>query len=106
MHKNIRGTLTRLNVCDIINTRIFLEVERSALMTDKELRKLKRSELLEILYFMRKEMDSLRQENEQLRSELISRPLDDNVGEILSVVRDISVKTDKLCGIAESKRKK
>ncbi len=36
-------------------------------MTDNELKKLKRRELLEILYYMRKELDETRLENEQLR---------------------------------------
>lgn len=75
-------------------------------MTDKELRKLKRSELLEILYFMRKEIDSLKSENEELRSSLRAKPLDENVAEILTIVRETSVKTDKLCEMAESKSNK
>lgn len=35
-------------------------------MTDKELRKLKRAELLEILFYLRKELDELKAENESL----------------------------------------
>jgi len=35
-------------------------------MTDKELKKLKRSELIEILYYMRREIDELREKNEKL----------------------------------------
>lgn len=36
-------------------------------MTDKELHKLKRSELLELLIFMREENDKLRTENQELK---------------------------------------
>ena len=39
-------------------------------MTDRQLKKLKRSELIELLYYARKEIDRLSQENEQLRSRL------------------------------------
>lgn len=35
-------------------------------MTEKELRRLKRSELIEILFYMRKELDELKAENERL----------------------------------------
>lgn len=41
-------------------------------MTDKELRKLKRSDLLEILFYLQKEMETLRQDNENLRKQLES----------------------------------
>ncbi len=36
-------------------------------MTDKELHKLKRPELLDLLFYMRKEIDRLQEENEQLK---------------------------------------
>lgn len=39
-------------------------------MTDKELRKLRRTDLLEMLFYMQKEMETLRQENENLRKQL------------------------------------
>lgn len=39
-------------------------------MTDKELRKLKRTELLELLYYLRRELDTAKQENETLRGQL------------------------------------
>ena len=48
-------------------------------MTDKELQKLKRSDLIEILYYMRQEIDELREENEKLTSRL-----DKLVGEAIS----------------------
>ncbi|MGN1411760.1 MAG: hypothetical protein ACI4WH_04515 [Oscillospiraceae bacterium] len=39
-------------------------------MTNKELKKLKKDELLELLFYMRKEIDNLRQENERLKLSL------------------------------------
>ena len=39
-------------------------------MTDKELRKLRRSDLIEILYYLSRENDPLREENAQLKARL------------------------------------
>lgn len=39
-------------------------------MTEKELRKLKRSDLLEIMYYLQKEIETLQTENESLRQQL------------------------------------
>ncbi|MDE5752984.1 MAG: hypothetical protein K2H89_00340 [Oscillospiraceae bacterium] len=39
-------------------------------MTDKELRQLKRADLIEILYYMRQEIDDLRAENQKLNDRL------------------------------------
>lgn len=39
-------------------------------MTDKEVRKLKKPELLEILFYLQKEMDTLKEENENLRRQV------------------------------------
>ncbi len=39
-------------------------------MTDKELRRLKRSELLEILFYLQKDIETLRQENENLKQQV------------------------------------
>lgn len=36
-------------------------------MTDKELRKLKRSELLELMFYLREELDKLKEENNSLK---------------------------------------
>lgn len=41
-------------------------------MTDKELSKLKRRELLELMFEMRKKLDELSEENEKLRAKLVS----------------------------------
>ena len=50
-------------------------------MTDKELRKAKKDELIEMLYFLRKEVDELKEENTALRAKLLiagSVPGEDN----------------------------
>ncbi len=39
-------------------------------MTNKELRKLKRSELMEVLYYLKKENETLQNENESLKQQL------------------------------------
>ena len=39
-------------------------------MTDKELRKLNRAELIEILYYLSRENDELKEENDQLKARL------------------------------------
>lgn len=39
-------------------------------MTDKELHKLKRSELLDLLLYMRKELNELQAENESLKKQV------------------------------------
>lgn len=48
-------------------------------MTDKQLRRSKKSELIEMLYYMRKELDRLSEENTELRARL-----DKLVGEALN----------------------
>ncbi len=39
-------------------------------MTEKQVKRLKKAELLEILFYMRKEIDSLQEENAQLKEKL------------------------------------
>lgn len=41
-------------------------------MTDKELRKLKKTELLELMLYLRQELDKVKLENEELRAQLDS----------------------------------
>lgn len=41
-------------------------------MTNKEVRKLKKPDLLEILYYLQQENEELKQENEKLRSQIDS----------------------------------
>lgn len=45
-------------------------------MTDKELRRLKRDELLEILFYLQKETDKLRQQNQELQNRIETLTLD------------------------------
>ena len=51
-------------------------------MTDKQLRRSKKSELIEMLYYMRKELDRLSEENKELRTRL-----DKLVGEALNTAK-------------------
>ncbi|MDE5583110.1 MAG: hypothetical protein K2J08_05355 [Ruminococcus sp.] len=56
-------------------------------MTDKELHKLKRIELLDLLFFMRKELDELQAENETLRKKLENYSADHEMLE--KIFRDV-----------------
>ncbi len=61
-------------------------------MTDKEVRRLKRADLLEILFYLQKETDALRQENDNLRQQLASlstthRMADEDLEQVLGAVR-------------------
>lgn len=85
-------------------------------MTDKELKKLKRSELLEILLFLQKEYDELKAENEVLAKKVAlleeksleaSDSLSDNDLEKVSVIINSSlntgkVNTDEIAGTLEA----
>lgn len=62
-------------------------------MTDKELRKLKRPELVEILLYMRQEIDELRSENERLQERL-----DRLVGEAIREKRQASDEAENEMG--------
>lgn len=42
-------------------------LQKGAVMTDKELRRLKRTDLLEIMFYLRDEIDELKKENESLK---------------------------------------
>ena len=51
-------------------------------MTDKELRKAKKDELIEMLYYLRTEADELKAENDRLRSgEVGAEPPADGAGD-------------------------
>lgn len=64
-------------------------------MTDKELHKLKRQELLEILYYMRTELDDVRAENDRLKQRLETR--DKDYEHIMEGVKDLSAKLNSVC---------
>ncbi|MGN0165226.1 MAG: hypothetical protein ACI39R_03510 [Lachnospiraceae bacterium] len=66
-------------------------------MDDKELKKLKKSELLEILLYMRKEIDSLKEENRQLTEKIEKMDTSSLNDEILSLAKSNSEKLDMFC---------
>lgn len=68
-------------------------------MTDKELHKLKRTELLELLLYLRKELDAVKQENEQLQKKLDAQAAAqmDAADEILQTVRKTAQQMERLC---------
>ncbi len=49
-------------------------------MTDKELRKAKKDELIEMLYFLGKEVDELKGQNDMLRAKLLLLSGDNDAG--------------------------
>ncbi len=60
-------------------------------MTDKELRKLKRPELLEIMYYLQKEVEELREENESLKNKLENARCEissENLEKIVNAVKE------------------
>lgn len=64
-------------------------------MTDNELKKLRRRELLEILYYMRKEIDETKLENERLQKLLDERNKDHE--EVMSELKKALKQLDRLC---------
>lgn len=79
-------------------------------MTDKELRKLRRTDLLEMLFYMQKEMETLRQENENLRKQLADaaagRVAQADLEQLTAAVKQAvqeAVKTEKPSGKAGAK---
>lgn len=68
-------------------------------MTDKELKKLKRPELLELLLYLRRELDIVKQENESLRSQLSTYTAQqgDVNRELLEMVRKTAQQVHALC---------
>lgn len=63
-------------------------------MTDKELRRLKRAELLEILFYLQKEADNLRKQNQELQQRIENLTLnkqsfsDEDLNRISQIVKD------------------
>lgn len=50
-------------------------------MTDKELRKLKRPELLEMLFYLQKELEKVNAENEKLRQQILDSSFEKNMSD-------------------------
>lgn len=66
------------------------------LVTDKELKKLRKSELLELLLYFRKEIDSLKSENERLKRELENHSISNDVLKIVTETNSlVKSMTDK-----------
>lgn len=63
-------------------------------MTDKELRKLKRDELLEILFYLQKEIDNLKNQNQELQKRIENLTLnkqslsDEDFNRISQIIKD------------------
>lgn len=79
-------------------------------MTDKELRALKRADLIEILYYLRSENDALRAENEKLKEKL-DAVFDDTVRALQSLqnagtVQPVQQQTPKSAKKTRSKKKR
>ena len=74
-------------------------------MTDKELRKLKRAELLELMYYMKEELEKVKQENEILKGKLETQSAGqgDVTAMILERVNDSAKKIDELYRAADLK---
>jgi hypothetical protein len=70
-------------------------------MTDKELRKLRRPELLEILFSMRTRLDSLTEENERLKARLEQNSAD---REIMNQILQTVKKNERMLSAAGSEK--
>lgn len=68
-------------------------------MTDKELRKLKRRELLELMYYLKKELEDVKLENEDLRKQLEDKAIaqSDVNDDILAIIKRMAGQVDSLC---------
>lgn len=73
-------------------------------MTDNDLKKLKRKDLLEILYYMRKELDETRLENERLQELIDER--NKNHEEVMEKLNKASKQIDRLCRVQLGDSKK
>ncbi len=74
-----------------IHTVSFIFKDTVNKMTDKKLRKLKRADLLEILYYLKKENDDLKTENESLKQQLENSSngiSEESLEKIISAVKD------------------
>jgi len=76
-------------------------------MTDKELHKLKKPELLELLLGLRNELDILRNENQELKERASKNEADRVVLEqILNAVQETNEKMRTLLSVTKSGEKK
>lgn len=63
-------------------------------MTEKELKKLSRRELVELLLYLRKELDEVKFENERLKTQATER--DGNIDKILKTVEKMNGQLSRL----------
>ncbi len=63
-------------------------------MTNKEVSKLGKKDLLEILYFMRKEIDALKDENDMLKTKIEEETKNDKLSDALERIDRIEAKLD------------
>ena len=63
-------------------------------MTEKELKKLHKSYMIELMYSMRKELDRVNEENQQLKQMLASKTSNDD--ELLRLVRETAENVKKI----------
>ncbi len=74
-------------------------------MTDKELHKLRRAELLEILFYLQNELDTIKQENERLKQQAETAAENQkNVEEILRLVQQTAERVETLCPQQETEQ--
>ncbi len=62
-------------------------------MTDKEIRKLKRADLLEILYYLQKEIEELTKENESLKAQLENSKVSFSENELKRIIKAVKSAT-------------
>lgn len=93
---NLKGCYNILKICRLnINTHFNPFVRKCIGLTDRELRKLRRKELLELLFYLRRELDEAKKENESLKRRL--EESGDSKDELRLFIRRASVQLDKLC---------
>ncbi len=74
-------------------------------MTDKQLRKLRRAELLEMMFYIQKELDELKEENESLKQKLEKAEgglSEESLRQIIDAVKSVVADTTAEQTVAQS----
>ncbi|MGN0647508.1 MAG: hypothetical protein ACI4J3_02625 [Oscillospiraceae bacterium] len=74
-------------------------------MTDKQLRKLRRAELLEMMFYIQKELDELKEENESLKQKLEKAEgglSEESLRQIIDAVKSVVADTTAEKTVAQS----